>query len=117
MATVNPDVVRQLEEAHAALMRRIESEGPPVEAAVAGPAAPEMVAGAAGCATAQHVLVDHYIGGVRRLWGYANGAWHPRTIAQVEEEGIAQVAFAADRVSVCWDDSDQLTFIRCWKQY
>jgi hypothetical protein len=84
---------------------------------------PTVVAGAPGglppgAATASYLLVDHYFGGsAGTFWAYDGSQWHPAGTNQpADEEGIAQVAFASNRVDVDWDDgSNALTLARCWK--
>ena len=120
----SPEVLEQLEEATAAREARGEGAQPappqprrpkeatPREAAGNGAAAP-----AAGNATANYLLVDHYLGGsAGTVWAYASGAWHGATSAQpADEAGIEQVAFASNRVDAYWNDAGNLTLLRCWK--
>jgi hypothetical protein len=113
---VREDVMRELDEAAADLRREIEMGGPPLTVEV-GAAAPGGV-GAAGCAEAQHVLLDHHFtSSLRRLWVYADGAWRHRNVGVAEEQGLVQVAYAADRVDACWNDGNELTTLRCWRGF
>jgi hypothetical protein len=76
----------------------------------------ESAFGAGGSGTAKHVLLDHYFASLhRRLWAYAGGAWRGRNVSNTEEQGLAQVAFASNRVDAWWDSSNKLTILRCWK--
>jgi hypothetical protein len=117
MAEISSQVLKQLEQAQAALVQSIETAGPPVASEVAIPETAPAVVGAAGSGQAQHVLVDHYFtSSLRRLWAYSGG-WKYANITDAEEQGLAQVAFAASRVDVWWDDQNQLRQIRCWKTF
>ena len=118
------EVIKQLDEATAARETAAASGQPappeprrPKEATlgeVAGNGAPSP---AAGNATANYLLADHYLGGsAGTLWAYASGAWHGATAAQPSDEaGIEQVAFASNRVDASWNDANNLTLLRCWK--
>jgi hypothetical protein len=118
MAEVSAEVMRQLEEAQARFAATAVAAGPPVLATVAAPEGPVAEVGAAGCAQAQHVLVDHYFtSALRRLWVFAGGEWRHRDITNVEEQGLAQIAYMATRVDACWDASNVITFLRCWKTF
>ena len=72
---------------------------------------------AAGTATAKYMLVDHFFGGsTGTLWAYDGATWRAKGTAEPpDEQAIAQVAFAANRVDVWWDNNDALTIVRCWK--
>ena len=118
------EVVQQLEEATAARETRGGSghPAPPEprrhkEATVSEAAGNGSATPAAGNATANCLLADHYLGGsVGMFWAYASGAWHPATPAQPgDEAGIEQVAFASNRVDASWNDANNLTLLRCWK--
>jgi len=118
------EVVQQLEEATAARETRGGSGHPappeprrPKEATVSEAAGNGSATPAAGNATANYLLADHYLGGsVGTFWAYAAGAWHPATAAQPgDEAGIEQVAFASNRVDASWNDANNLTLLRCWK--
>jgi hypothetical protein len=118
MAEVSAQVIRQLEEAQARFAATVAAMGPPLVAAAAAPEGPTIQVGAAGCGQAQHVLVDHDVtSAYRRLWAYAGGGWRYRNVTNVEEQGLAQVAYAATRVDACWDAGSQITLLRCWKTY
>jgi hypothetical protein len=118
MAEISLEIMQQLEQAQAELAQMIKAGGPPLPTEVTAPGVAAAAVGAAGCAKADHVLMDHYFtSSLRRIWAYASASWHYRNVTATEEQGIAQVAFAADRVDVCWDDNNQLTLLRCWKSY
>lgn len=118
MSEMSAEVLAQLDEAQAAVQPMLELAGPPMPAEIAMPELADPVSAAAGCATAQHVLLEHYFtGAARRLYAYAGGGWRVRNVTSVEEAGLAQVAFAADRVLVCWDTHSQLTIMRCYKTF
>lgn len=119
-----PDVLQKLEQATAG---RGGAQGttPGVAAPPVRPLKqPTVVAGAPagglppGGATASYLLVDHYFGGsAGTFWAYDGSQWHPAGTSQpADEQGIAQVAFASNRVDINWDDSSNaLTLARCWK--
>jgi hypothetical protein len=116
MTEVSADVMQQLEQAQAELAQTMEAGGPPVAAEVAVPGIPQVTVGAAGSGQANHVLVDHYFtSSLRRLWAYAGGAWRYRNVSNTEEQGLAQVAFASNRVDAWWDNNNVLSLLRCWK--
>jgi hypothetical protein len=118
MAEVNARVMQQLEEAQERFAATVTAAGPPVLAAVTAPQDVMGSVGAAGCAQAQHVLVDHYFtSALRRLWVYASGDWRYRDVTNLEEQGLAQVAYVATRVDACWDVNNLITFLRCWKTF
>lgn len=118
MAEISAEVLQQLEQAQADLAVSYEAEGPMVEANVLAQAAAEPVFGAAGGGPAKHVLLDHYFNSTtRRLWAFADAAWRYRNVADADEQGVAQVAFLADRVDAWWDASNVLILIRCWKTF
>jgi hypothetical protein len=121
----SPEIIAQLQEATS---KRAASAGnggqqvtppaPPLqqtaERAHAGEAGQ---APAPGSANAQYLLLDHYVGGsYGTLWAYASGAWHSSTTNEPsDEEGIAQVAFASNAVEADWNNTGQLSLLRCWK--
>ena len=74
-------------------------------------------AGAGGNATTHYVVLDHYFsGGPAALWAYDGAAWRAGLVAEPgDEQGVVQVAFAANRVDVWWDASGSLSVIRSWK--
>jgi hypothetical protein len=120
----SPDVLHKLEQATA---RRGGAQG--TRPGVAAPPLvrpskqPTVVGGAPGGlppggATASYLLVDHFFGGsAGTFWAYDGSQWHPAGTNQpADEQGIAQVAFASNRVDINWDDSSNaLTLARCWK--
>lgn len=111
---VHEEIIRELDEAAANVKQEIQMGGPPltIEMEAAGGV------GATGCKEAQHVLLDHHFTGtLRRLWVYADGAWRHRDVGVAEEQGVIQVAYAANRVDACWNDSNELTMLRCWKGF
>jgi hypothetical protein len=111
MADVSAEVMRQLEEAQARFAAT-------AAAVVPVPAGPLAAVGAAGCGLAQHVLVDHYFtSALRRLWVFAGGEWRYRDVTNVEEQGLAQIAYTATRADACWDANNLITFLRCWKTF
>jgi hypothetical protein len=77
------------------------------------------LAPSAGGATAKYLLVDHYFGGsTGTFWAYDTGTsqWYGAVESEPgDEQGIAQVAFAANRVDVNWNADNALTLARCWK--
>jgi hypothetical protein len=118
MVEVSAAVMRQLEEAQARLAATAVTAGPPILTAPTEARVPEAPVGGAGSGTAQHVIVDHYFtAGVQRIWAFASGEWRYRDVTHVEEEGIAQVAFAATRVDTAWDSSNVVSVLRCWKTF
>lgn len=73
---------------------------------------------APGGTTATYLLVDHFFGGsAGTFWAYDGTQWHAAGTNQpADEQGVAQVAFASNRVDISWDDnSSALTLARCWK--
>ncbi|MEA5454017.1 hypothetical protein SPF06_04700 [Sinomonas sp. JGH33] len=74
-------------------------------------------AGAGGSATTHYLVLDHYFsGGPAALWAYDGAAWRAGLVAEPgDEQGVVQVAFAANRVDVWWDSSGSLSVIRSWK--
>lgn len=117
MTEVTAEVERQLVEAQAELAQSMEAAGPPVEE-MAATEALETVFAAAGGGQAKHILLDHYFtSALRRLWVYASGAWRYRNVTNIEEQGLAQVAFASDKVDAWWDSSNILKTLRCWKNF
>jgi hypothetical protein len=118
MNAISAEVLAQLDAAQAAIEPMLELAGPPLPAEMAVPELTEPVSAGAGCATAQHVLLGHYFtSSARRLYAYAGGAWRSRNVTSTEEAGLVQVAFAADTVVVCWNASNQLTLMRCFKTF
>jgi len=120
MAQVSPEILKQLEEAQAKLAQptraAAQTPGPALMMQKEATMADGAASAPSGNATANYVLVDHFFGSAyRTLWAYANGAWHAVGAADAEEQGVAQVAFASNRVDVWWDNNNQLTIMRCWK--
>lgn len=116
MSEISTEIMLQLEQAQAALAQNMAAGGPPVAAEVTTTSIAEPTFGAAGSGKAKHVLVDHYTtSSSRRLWAHAGSAWRNASITNAEEQGLAQVAFAANRVDVWWDGSNKITIMRCWK--
>jgi len=115
MADISAEIMHELEQAQAQFSAD-ELQGPSMElVAVVGPA---VVSGTAGSGTAQYLLVDHDpASAARRLWAYVANVWHYRDVTNVDEQGIAQVAYAANRVDVYWDANGQITLVRCWKMF
>ncbi len=117
MTEVTGEEMKQLAEAQAELAQSMEATGPPVEE-MAATEALETVFAAAGSGQAKHILLDHYFtGALRRLWVHSGGAWRYRNVTNIEEQGLAQVAFASDRVDSWWDSSNILKIMRCWKNF
>lgn len=69
---------------------------------------------AKGNGTAKYILIDKRFGNGVILWAYAGGKWRYKAISDADLAGIAQEAFAANRVDVWWD-KNQITLIRPWK--
>ena len=104
MTDIDPEVLAQLDQAQAELMQTVEAGGPPVAAELTQ--------------AKSEVMLDHYFGSsVRRLWAHAGGAWRYRNVTTVDEQGVAQVAFAANRVDAWWDAANVMTLMRCWKTF
>ena len=117
MTEVTAEVEQQLVEAQAELAQSMEAAGPPVEE-MAATETLETLFAAAGSGQAKHILLDHYFtSALRRLYVHAGGVWRYRNVTNVEEQGLAQVAFASDRVDASWDSSNILKFMRCWKNF
>jgi len=116
MAEVTQQELLQLEQAQAQL-DSFSAGGPPVATQVAAFEAAEPTFGAAGSGTAKHVLVDHYFtSSARYMWAHV-GKWRNHSIGNAEEQGLAQIACASNRVDVWWDGNDKLTIMRCWKHF
>jgi len=117
MNEVTAEVERQLAEREAEIAQSMEAAGPPVEE-MAATETLETLFAAAGSGQAKHILLDHYFtSALRRLYVHAGGVWRYRNVTNVEEQGLAQVAFASDRVDASWDSSNILKFMRCWKNF
>lgn len=74
-------------------------------------------AGAGGNATTHYLVLDHYFsGGPAALWAYDGAAWRAGLVSEPgDEQGVVQVAFAANRVDIWWDASGSLSVLRSWK--
>lgn len=74
-------------------------------------------AGTGGNATTHYLVLDHYFsGGPAALWAYDGTAWRAGLVSEPgDEQGVVQVAFAANRVDVWWDGNGSLNVIRSWK--
>ena len=117
MKEVAAEVEQQLVEIQAELAQSMEAAGPPVEE-MAATEALGTVFGGAGSGQAKHILMDHYFtSALRRLYVHAGGAWRYRNVTNIEEQGLAQVGFASDRVDSWWDNSNILKIMRCWKNF
>ena len=117
MKEVAAEVEQQLVEIQAELAQSMEAAGPPVEE-MAATEALGTVFGGAGSGQAKHILMDHYFtSALRRLYVYSVGAWRYRNVTNIEEQGLAQVGFASDRVDASWNSSNILNFMRCWKNF
>jgi hypothetical protein len=72
---------------------------------------------AAGNGTAKYLLLDHFFGGSNgTFWTFDGTTWRAAGTGEpADEQGIAQVAFAANRVDMWWNGNDAVTIVRCWK--
>jgi hypothetical protein len=72
---------------------------------------------AAGSGTAKYLLLDHFFGGsYGTFWTYDGSTWRAAGTGEPpDEQGFAQVAFAANRVDMWWDANNALTVVRSWK--
>jgi hypothetical protein len=72
---------------------------------------------AAGSGTATYLLLDHYFGGSNgTFWTYDGSTWRAAGTGEPsDEQGFAQVAFAANRVDMWWDANNAVTIVRSWK--
>jgi hypothetical protein len=85
------------------------------EAAVTGAASPNG-APTAGSGTAKYLLLDHFFGGnTGTFWAYDGSSWRAAGTSNPDEQGMAQVAFAANRVDIWWDANNAVTIVRSWK--
>jgi hypothetical protein len=118
MTEVTGEEMQQLVQAQMALAQSMEADGPPIEEAMAATGAVETAFGAAGCGKVKHLLLDHHFASLLHgLWAHADGVWRYRNVTKTEEQGVVQIAFASDRVDACWDSSNKLTTLRCWKHF
>ncbi|MCK5517405.1 MAG: hypothetical protein KAI39_11065 [Desulfobulbaceae bacterium] len=117
MSEISAEIMMQLEQAQIALSQNmVAGEGPPVAPEAMASNITDSTFGAAGSGKAKYVLVDHYTASSsRRLWAHAASAWRSVPITNNEEQGLAQVAFAASRVDVWWDSNNKIKIMRCWK--
>lgn len=71
----------------------------------------------AGNGTATYLLLDHFFGGSSgTFWAFDGTTWRAAGTGEpADEQGVAQVAFAANRVDVWWDNNDAVTIMRAWK--
>ena len=72
---------------------------------------------AAGSGTAKYLLLDHFFGGSSgTFWTYDGSTWRAAGTGEPsDEQGFAQVAFAANRVDMWWDANNAVTVVRSWK--
>ena len=85
------------------------------EATVIGAASPNG-APTAGSGTAKYLLLDHFFGGnTGTFWAYDGSTWRAAGTSNPDEQGMAQVAFAANRVDIWWDANNAVTIVRSWK--
>jgi hypothetical protein len=72
---------------------------------------------AAGNGTAKYLLLDHFFGGSNgTFWTYDGSTWRAAGTGEPsDEQGFAQVAFAANRVDMWWDANNAVTIVRSWK--
>ena len=72
---------------------------------------------AAGNGTAKYLLLDHYFGGANgTFWTFDGTTWRAAGTGEPsDEQGFAQVAFAANRVDMWWDANNAVTIVRSWK--
>ena len=72
---------------------------------------------AAGNGTAKYLLLDHFFGGASgTFWTFDGTTWRAAGTGEpTDEQGMAQVAFASNRVDMWWDDNNAVTVVRCWK--
>jgi hypothetical protein len=115
---ISPTVLRQLEEAQAAVAAATSLTGPPVASNVLAAGQDHFGVAASGSATVDNLLVDHYFTNTAMtLWARAANGWRHAPLDSDDEQGIAKVAFAADRVDAWWNDSNTVTMLRCWKTF
>jgi hypothetical protein len=71
----------------------------------------------AGSGTAKYLLLDHFFGGANgTFWTYDGTTWRAAGTGEPsDEQGFAQVAFAANRVDMWWDANNAVTIVRSWK--
>jgi hypothetical protein len=115
---ISTNVMRQLEEAQAAVTADTPMAGPPIATGVTTSQTDVFGFSAAGSGQVAHVLVDHYFTSTNAfLWAYSANGWKHATLSTDDEQGIAKVAFEANRVDVWWTDSNKVTMLRCWKTF
>ena len=115
---ISAEVMQQLEAAQAAVVSSTTPEGPPVATEVQPGSGDVFGFSASGSGQVTQVLVDHYFTGTSKfLWARAADAWRHAPLTSDDEQGIAQVAFSADRIDAWWNDSNKGTVLRCWKTF
>ncbi|BAU87048.1 hypothetical protein SLA_6179 [Streptomyces laurentii] len=120
----SPKVLKKLDKAmrrRAAEQRHESTRNTPTPPPPGRPTAHEDVAPfdvtAAGNAVSKTFFTDHYFGyPYGDLWMYDGTNWHGLgTLTAQDEQGAMQIAFAANRVEVTWQDNGNVSSIRCWK--
>ncbi len=115
---ISPAIMQQLQEAQAELATASTLPGPPVAGEASVSDTGVFSFGASGSGTAVHVLADHYFTSTSKvLWIYAENTWRYAPLTSDDEQGIAQVAFLADRVDGWWNDGNKVNLLRCWKTF
>lgn len=115
---IDPTIMRQLEEAQAAVETTAPMSGPPIAPNAITSDADVFSVGAAGSGQAVHVLLDHYFTNTNAFfWAHAGGSWRHASVTADDEAGIAKVAFEADRVDTWWNSANKVTILRCWKTF
>ncbi|MEU3076858.1 hypothetical protein [Streptomyces laurentii] len=122
----SPKVLKKLDKAmrrqaaeqrHESTRNTPEPTPPPPERPTAPEGLAPLAATAAGNAVSKTFFTDHYFGYVYgSLWMYDGTNWHGLgTLTAQDEQGAMQIAFAANRVEVNWQDNGNVSSIRCWK--
>jgi hypothetical protein len=95
-----------------ALMQQLDKQPTVVDEIVSPDGSP-----AAGSGTAKYLLLDHFFGGSSgTFWTYDGTTWRAAGTGEPsDEQGFAQVAFAANRVDMWWDANNAVTVVRSWK--
>lgn len=115
---ISPTIMQQLEEAQAQVAAGTTLAGPPVAPEVSATDTGVFGFGASGSGQAVHVLLDHYFTSTSKvLYAFAGNSWRHALVSPDDEQGIAQVAFSADRIDAWWNDSNKVTVLRCWKTF
>jgi hypothetical protein len=124
MAEPSAAVIEKLNRATARRAADATSEAVPAPPEPAAPKQPTVADAAApdgepaaGNATAKYVLLDHFFGGATgTFWTYDGTTWRAANTGEpADEQGMAQVAFAANRVDIWWDNNNAVTVVRSWK--